>query len=107
MNQIASWVIYVARTEIKAAERKGGGVCGEIGAIFPGSHFARGPRWGPCYIIRDWNTLIEKSPSCNNISNTEINCWNCSQIQSQRSDSQKFPAIREFLYNKYCKMTPT
>ena len=36
---------------------------------------------------------------------TGINCWNCSHIQSQRSNSQKFPAIREFLYNKYCDYT--
>ena len=36
---------------------------GATGAICPGPHLGRGPRWGPCYIIKiDWNTLIQQSP---------------------------------------------
>ena len=34
--------------------------------------------------------------------NNDINCWNCSHIQSQRPNSQNFSAITEFLHNKYC-----
>ena len=33
---------------------------------------------------------------------TRTTCWNCSHIQSQRSNSQKFPAIRVPVYD----MTP-
>ena len=76
------------------------------------------PCWGPQVRVRapatiskrDQNTLMEWSNShllllsekysVDNYS--EISCWNCSHIQSQRSSSQKFYAIRKFLYTKYC-----
>ena len=70
------------------------------------------PDRGICHIIKRFKysnrtvTLIQQSGRYSVDNYTGINCLNCSQIQFQRYNSQKFPAIREFLYVITAEMAP-
>jgi len=57
LNAYLEYFITLMNVLFRAADGDGG-----TGAIYPGPHLARGPRWGLCYIIKRSKYSNEQSP---------------------------------------------